>query len=488
MPSEENFTSRPPEGASGVTPGYSASLPPAGLPPVAPPSGKLMLQLFLVPGLIVAFLVAAWLIGGWLFGVSYSKEQFLSELDDPNTQVRWRAWEQLSQVLPRDDKLASDGDFARQLGLLLEKKRDLSRPAEKAYVDFLTLLDKEGLDDARRKEKAEAEQRKLEPDRDSITFLSASLGGFMVPVGAPILKELALPQEGMDAKASARQRRRAVWTLAVLGDNLKRFDKLTNPQKPAVLERLRVALWDTAGTGGSREDFLKLSADEKDAALDKLEIRPKAQHADWLRDALLALRKRTRGENDDMGVGDVLITCSSDKDDPFLRKLSALAMNSWRGDERANARMEEALTALIHDDGAGEEKLADLEDGADDSPFETATRIPGLEVRFNAAVALARFGAKQPPVDVLKDMLDESYLRSNLLLRPRQHDGPEKVDEGAVGQTLINALKAVAELHRLRPDADLSSMAPSVDSLTGSSNADVRTEAEKTRNALKNSN
>ena len=45
-----------------------------------------MLQLFLVPGLIVAFLVVAWLVGGWLFGVSYSKEQFLTRLKDPTSK------------------------------------------------------------------------------------------------------------------------------------------------------------------------------------------------------------------------------------------------------------------------------------------------------------------------------------------------------------------------------------------------------------------
>ena len=96
MQSGDSFTPRP-NGASDAP--LNLPAPPPGLPAVSPPSGKLMLQLFLVPGLIVAFLVVAWLVGGWLFGVSYSKDQFLTRLKDPNVEVRWRAAEQLAKVL-----------------------------------------------------------------------------------------------------------------------------------------------------------------------------------------------------------------------------------------------------------------------------------------------------------------------------------------------------------------------------------------------------
>ena len=74
MSAEDQFTPRTDNITPKPTPNGAITKPPAGLPPVSPPSGKLMLQLFLVPGLIVAFLVVAWLVGGWLFGVSYSKD------------------------------------------------------------------------------------------------------------------------------------------------------------------------------------------------------------------------------------------------------------------------------------------------------------------------------------------------------------------------------------------------------------------------------
>ena len=48
----------------------------------------------------------------------------------------------------------------------------------------------------------------------------------------------------------------------------------------------------------------------------------------------------------------------------------------------------------------------------------------------------------------------------------------------------MDALKAVTELHRQRPDMDLSSLTPAVDALTRSSNPEVRTEAEKTKLSL----
>jgi len=481
-PPSENGSSG---GASAVTP----APPPAGLPTVSPPSGKLMLQLFLVPGLIVAFLIGAWLVGGWLFGVSYSKKDFLDKLNDPNAEVRWRAAENLAQVLLRDDALASDADFARQLGLMLNKARDESAPAEKAYIEFLASVAKEGLNEQQRKEKVDAERRKLDPQRMFIMFLDASLGDFLVPVGAPILKELASQKEGMDPNGLALRRRQAVWALANLGENQKRFDAL--PNQPGVVDQLRTALWDAAQPGGSRDDFLKLSADDKDAALDKLDLTTgpaKSAHADWLRDALHALRQRAKKDNDDMGVGAVLIACSEDKDDPYLRELSAFAMNFWRGDAAADAAMEKRLVELTFDDGAGQNKLAELSDDKDDSPTVSIARPDGLQIQYDAAVALARFGGKQTRLDVLKDMLDENALKSKFVLRPRDRGddaSQDKPNDEVIGQTLTNALKAVAELHKLRPEMDLSSLKPAVDALaSGSGNPAVRSEAEATRLAL----
>jgi hypothetical protein len=455
MSSDSHITPSPDNGAAGGPP--AAAPPAAGLPTVAPPSGKLMVQLFLVPGLIVAFLVVAWLVGGWLFGVSYSKKEFLDKLNDPNAEVRWRAAEQLAQVLLRDDALASDGDFARRLGLMLQKTRDESRPAEKNYIDFLAAVAKEDLNEQQRKDKIDGERRKLEPDRTFLSFLTAALGDFMVPVGAPVLKELAEQKDGLDSKALVLRRRQAVWALANLGENLKRFDALPEKDKNAVLDKLQAA----SGT----EDV---------------------EHPDWLRGAAAVLRKRAKHENDDMGVADALIVCSTD-DDPYLRELSVFAMNFWRGDDAVNARMQSALLARTQDDGKGEDDAAGLSQEKDDSPTVALSDPKGLQIQYNAAVAMARFGGDKARLDMLKDMLDENSLKKKLVLRPRGRDdaSQDKPNNEVIGQTLSNALSAVAELHRRRPDMDLSSLKQTVDALASSSGFPAaRIEAEKTRLAL----
>src|ERR1700733_3620999 len=92
--------------------------PDPGLPPVQPPSGQMILRLFIVPAVIVGVLVLLFLVGptlhGWfnqLVGRSSadtrSAEQFLHDLDNPNPEVRWRAASDLAQVLLRNDALAA---------------------------------------------------------------------------------------------------------------------------------------------------------------------------------------------------------------------------------------------------------------------------------------------------------------------------------------------------------------------------------------------
>src|SRR6266481_7994923 len=96
-----------------------------GLPLVAPPSGKFLIQLFLVPGLIVAVALAVVWGFGWLVGGSYSAEEFMKDLRNPNAEYRWRRANELAQILPREKSIASDPKFALDLAeLLRESLRD----------------------------------------------------------------------------------------------------------------------------------------------------------------------------------------------------------------------------------------------------------------------------------------------------------------------------------------------------------------------------
>ncbi|MFO0809082.1 MAG: hypothetical protein U0746_10695 [Gemmataceae bacterium] len=110
----------------------------------------------------------------------------------------------------------------------------------------------------------------------------------------------------------------------------------------------------------------------------------------------------------------------------------------------------------------------------------------GWEVRYNAALALARRGsdkATDPVIlDTLKEMLDEPQQLRNF--RTRLKDGREVPDDQAARETVVGTLRAVADLHRKRPDADIAALRPVVAKLVESENPVVRTEAKATQLAI----
>src|SRR5919204_2160886 len=101
--------------------GTASPDPAKGLPPVVAPSGRFIAQLFLVPGLIVAGAVTILLGFSWLAGGSRSPEQLLKNIDSANADIRWRAANDLAQVLKRDDVLAADASFGLRLAERLNR-------------------------------------------------------------------------------------------------------------------------------------------------------------------------------------------------------------------------------------------------------------------------------------------------------------------------------------------------------------------------------
>jgi hypothetical protein len=80
-------------------------------------------------------------------------------------------------------------------------------------------------------------------------------------------------------------------------------------------------------------------------------------------------------------------------------------------------------------------------------------------------------------------MLDEDELRSIFVVQSKK-GGAERPDEATAIETILNALKAVAELHRKDPERDLSSLRPNIDKLAHNPNPAVQTEAERVAQAL----
>src|SRR5579872_3124829 len=301
-----------------ITPAKPNQSTPPGLPPVAPPTGRFIVQLFLVPALIVALLVIVAMGFQAFFGLLFgprSPDYYLKRLDEPNAEVRWRTAADLAQVLLRDDHLASDPDFGLKLADRLNKAHENNKDAEEAFAKRVGGLSPDD---------AERERKKLEGERNYIAYLSASLGNFMLPVGAPVLKELATQETGMEPRALFEQRGQALWALMNLGEKCKRFDKLNPVEQANIIARL-------------------------DAAIDRCE------HADWATETRDYLQARQAGKPTALGVDETLEKCA-DAEQPYLRKLAAMGLNFWSGTDAENERIEKTLEKLSYDDGHGEEE------------------------------------------------------------------------------------------------------------------------------------
>jgi len=288
--------------------------PNGALPPVVPPSGKHIVQLFVVPGLIVAGIVVLFLgcFGFWglFFGTSRAPQEYLADLDSGNPDVRWRAANDLAQVVKRDETLASDPKLALKLSELLnqaldDRDRERRAAAEKAPLQ------------------GEQEDTKGKAQRKYIQFLSSCLGNMSVPAGAPAVARLAKQEAGPSDPVGTVLRRHAVWVLANMGENRKRFDTLPAERREAVLAELDAE----AQVPGQRGALARKTA----AAL--------------------------RG-NDDLGVirdlSDIVQAETARNDgDPFLRQMLALALTFWEGTKLQNELAEKALDRLARDNGKG---------------------------------------------------------------------------------------------------------------------------------------
>jgi hypothetical protein len=133
-------------------------------------------------------------------------------------------------------------------------------------------------------------------------------------VGAPLLCDVAKNEDGNDRKWIALRRRRAVWALANLGNNLHRFQELSSAEKEMVLATLE------SEVSASRE---------KQATAAKIAL-------DYLKD------------KQPLHVDETLVQCAGDQD-PFLRVMVAFALKYWDGPQ-----VERTLWKLSGDPGHGE--------------------------------------------------------------------------------------------------------------------------------------
>jgi hypothetical protein len=309
------------------------NLPPGGLPAVKPPSGRFILQLFLIPGLIVVGLICVFSFGSLAWVGSSSPESFLNRLDNSNPDIRWRAAHELAQVLKRPEslELASNPNFALDIAeRLTSALAELEQAEDKAKKELGIKLSEIARSNLSSEEKIKQEEqaalaawRKLRPQRDLVLFLTSSLGDFTIPVGVHVLGTIAMKDKSAEIKGLSLRRRRAVWALANLGNNMQTryFGK------------------------GATEERKPLSADQKSKVLERLAAiatgsseRAKAAHY-----AYDVLTGKAPSE-----VDKILAMCAK-SDDVFLREETAVALNFWDGPLTLPT-----LVLLSRDDGHGQ--------------------------------------------------------------------------------------------------------------------------------------
>jgi hypothetical protein len=154
--------------------------------------------------------------------------------------------------------------------------------------------------------------------RKDVEFLGLCVGSLILPTGVKVLTDMAVNEKGPDPKTTALLRRKAVWALANLGENVKRFARLP----PADAERVLAEL-QTAAVGS-------------------------AEQADGARAAYEFLS----GARQNVGVIDALARTAK-ADEPFLRTLVAHALTFWPAEGPQKTLAEQTLLALSFDDGRG---------------------------------------------------------------------------------------------------------------------------------------
>ena len=180
------------------------------LPPVEPPSAGFILQLFVIPGVIVAVIVLVWLLFSHLAQMGRSDPDAYIAALDRNNEARWQAAFNLANDLrnekgPQYEALRNDPNLARQLGDILRREIEAGSMQENAVMFRI--------------------------------YLVRALGEFHVPEALPALIKAAAPER--DPK-EAQVRWFALESIAMLVENVRQKDpaaKLDDPELEPTLLR-----------------------------------------------------------------------------------------------------------------------------------------------------------------------------------------------------------------------------------------------------------
>lgn len=172
------------------------------LPPVEPPSGSFIMQLFLIPMLIVGVVVMVWLMFSWLAQMDNRPEELLNDLERLN-HSSWQKALTLANNLsdPKYREMRRDPQVARRLANVLQKHIDQQQ------------LGKEAI--------------------DLRVYLCHALGNFEVPEVLPALLSAATTER--DTK-EITVRRSAVWAIGQVAEHLGAEQVLAHPDVFAAIK------------------------------------------------------------------------------------------------------------------------------------------------------------------------------------------------------------------------------------------------------------
>jgi flagellum-specific peptidoglycan hydrolase FlgJ len=296
--------------------------------------------MFVVPGLIVVVIVILWLCARWFISGQTEPTKMVADLESGNAEVRWRAANDLTQRLKRDEAMATDPQLALRLTELLRKRLE----EYNAAIERRKKGSSEDVDD-----------KELRERRKDVQFLVACTGNFMLPTGSDLLCKVLARQKGIDdevdkfaaeyddsAPKSDKQRpkvpeaiggrillrREAVWALANLGSNLERLGKLSEERRAEIAKNLE---GEVAASSGDRKHWAEAALQQVQTAQDG---KQSSNH-----DVINALASAAEENGEDSDV--------------FRRELIAHALNFWHGDARDEQVAERTLADLAKDPGKG---------------------------------------------------------------------------------------------------------------------------------------
>ena len=378
-------------------PSSNGSVSPGALPPVEPPNPRFIAQLFLIPGLLVAVVVGfIWIFFGWLGTSTQDADTLLMLVEtSPSDTQRWKAAQDLAQLLPRDQDLRCNMRFALKMTETLQRERQ--RPAPPA----------------------QDENVKREQAPDLLEFLPAAVAHFHAPVGLPLLQAIVADNvDKVSDKVALLRLRNAIVAIGIMGAKVQEYDSLPVEKKGQMLATLR----QEAGGGPGRPTWARL-------ALAYLTLRDQ--------------RSSNAGKTDatePYGIVETL-RLGARAADELTRKYTVSALANW--DE---PKVDPLLRQLAGDQG-------DLPDSAfekdEKEPFTEQDRARGeREIRYNAALALARRGSPLTPWHTVLEILDEDALRKQYVGFAAGRSYGNEVNAANMATQCI--AKALRDLHELR--------------------------------------